>query len=370
MSRPRSKRNKGLVENLYRSTKGYYSYRNPVTGEYTGMGKDGNAAIAAAKRLNSILDKPRPLADRVLHRDTPTFGKHLDHMWKLWQDRAMAGKLAAKTLTDKRNRLKYIRATLADYYPNDISIKILNDFLESKTPRQATLYRSDLREIFRHAKARGIYTLPDNPADTIIIPDYEKARTRLSYEAFMIIRHRATPLIQKTMDLALHSLQRETDLVNIRRDTDVRIENGIMVLYVVQHKTKKHGKSAYLRIEVEPPLKAAIDALQDDVVSKWLLHYGLDARRHQIGKPLTAEYVSKGFAAARNKAMQLDGLFKDLAPNQLPTFHEIRSTGAKLYEDRGIDPQPLLGHTTAKQTQEYLDGHQQAWTTVRAGLAL
>ncbi|MEH6814187.1 MAG: hypothetical protein V7677_16760 [Motiliproteus sp.] len=56
--------------------------------------------------------------------------------------------------------------------------------------------------------------------------------------------------------------------------------------------------------------------------------------------------------------------------NQRPTFHEIRALGAHLYKEQGIDPQALLGHTDAKMTDHYLDGHGTQWTRVRANLVV
>ncbi|MPZ46814.1 MAG: hypothetical protein GEV05_26210 [Betaproteobacteria bacterium] len=44
-----------------------------------------------------------------------------------------------------------------------------------------------------------------------------------------------------------------------------------------------------------------------------------------------------------------------------PTFHEIRALGARLYKNRGINPQTLLGHTDPNQTLLYLEGHAKPW---------
>ncbi|MEY3220285.1 MAG: hypothetical protein RIT27_1642, partial [Pseudomonadota bacterium] len=51
------------------------------------------------------------------------------------------------------------------------------------------------------------------------------------------------------------------------------------------------------------------------------------------------------------------------------TFHEIRALSAHLYEEAGIDKkhiQMLLGHTTEKMTEHYLEGHGEKWTEIMA----
>ena len=53
-----------------------------------------------------------------------------------------------------------------------------------------------------------------------------------------------------------------------------------------------------------------------------------------------------------------------------PTLHEIRSLGAKLYEDQGISPQSLLGHADEKMTRVYLDRYEVKWIKADAVLTL
>ena len=47
-----------------------------------------------------------------------------------------------------------------------------------------------------------------------------------------------------------------------------------------------------------------------------------------------------------------------------PTLHEVRALGAKLYEEKGIDPQILLGHLDPKMTRLYLDRHKVQWVDI------
>jgi integrase len=91
----------------------------------------------------------------------------------------------------------------------------------------------------------------------------------------------------------------------------------------------------------------------------------LDSEKRTHLTQCLPDFISKQLKKARDKS----GYYKDLPVDARPGFHEIRSLGSKLYKDVGIDPQTLLGHTSAKMTKHYLDGHGVQWTEVSAGLA-
>ncbi|WP_347299292.1 tyrosine-type recombinase/integrase, partial [Clostridium perfringens] len=76
-------------------------------------------------------------------------------------------------------------------------------------------------------------------------------------------------------------------------------------------------------------------------------------RRHPLkacAAVLSVFRLSKGFVKARNNS----GI--PLSENP-PTFHEIRSLAGRMYEkEYGKEfTQKLLGHTSEKMTQKYLD---------------
>ena len=68
------------------------------------------------------------------------------------------------------------------------------------------------------------------------------------------------------------------------------------------------------------------------------------------------------------------GISERVAPAQRPTFHEIRSLGAELYRRAGHPGdaiQRLLGHSSAKMTQTYLDrGVEVQYVDAAAGLVV
>jgi hypothetical protein len=72
------------------------------------------------------------------------------------------------------------------------------------------------------------------------------------------------------------------------------------------------------------------------------------------------EYASKAFARAREQAMANTDLFKNLRPEQLPTFHEIRALASHLYARAGFETesvQNLMAHTDPDMTRAYQRGH-------------
>ena len=88
-----------------------------------------------------------------------------------------------------------------------------------------------------------------------------------------------------------------------------------------------------------------------------------------VGQKLRPETLSRWFQDARDKTY----LFEDLPTLECPSFHEIRSLGAHLMEQAGIDRaiiQALLGHKQAKMTELYLDRYEQRWIEVTGGLEL
>lgn len=48
-----------------------------------------------------------------------------------------------------------------------------------------------------------------------------------------------------------------------------------------------------------------------------------------------------------------------------PTFHEIRSLSARLYDEQGIDAQALLGHKSPDMTAVYRDVRGAEWIEVK-----
>ncbi len=217
-----------------------------------------------------------------------------------------------------------------------------------------------MRQLFQHAIAEGL--LDDNPVDKTLARDVVVKRRRLTYEAFQKIREHADPWYRNALDLALQTLQRREDLVEIKFTMGPQLE-------LTQSKT-----GTAIAIDIGPELAAVIKRCRDDVPSPYLIHRKpkrkrkYTERRTQHWTQVSSEMLTRQFAAIRDA----QNLYPGMDPAERPSFHEIRSLGAEMYRQTGM-PEPeiqrLLGHRMAAMTAHYLDGHDTI-VRARAGLKL
>lgn len=401
MARPRKAGNKDLPDNLYVLKNGYFVYYRPdkqkgEQGHSIAMGGERGEAIKAAKILNAELVPASGLANKVLEAlqgPVTKFAEHLEYMRKFWVEQGEKGKLSIKTVKRYLQQLKHIETKFGDRIvdvgpdpKHKISVKEVADFLDSFSVNMRKLYRGQLSVIFQHAITRGIVELGKNPAEATLKVSVEVKRKRLTLEAFKAIRAQALPYIQNAMDIALQTLQRESDIVTMNRSNIVE-HDGKRFLRVTPEKTKRHN--VHLELEVTPTLDAILHRCFESTVTtlktnqpSYFVHYPFQngSLRRMANKPLKGVTLSKEFAYARERAIQAGFKFmvldddgkpvREMTKEELPTFHEIRALGAKLYEQAGIDPQPLLGHTTAQMTRVYLDRHKVTWVQSTAGLSV
>ncbi len=383
MARPRKRGSIDLPPNLYaekRDNAVYYVYRYPVKGKKYGtrhgMGRDRTQAIIAAQQLNSMLIMEESLVDRVLGRAN----LFSDWLEKYLQIRIDENALAEKSLKMLKYDISLMDEKLGKIPVADISVFHCSEFLETWTKdnkrRMAGRMRSQLIKCLDYAASNGM--IEHNPAEKTLPISAKVQRQRLTKEQFDIIYQLAPPHIQNAMMLGLITLQRREDIAAMKFKD---IKDGY--LYVAQQKTAKakkgarenaKNKAAHLMIKVNMELEETIaNCRRTGILSQHLIHHihgrrsaGATHTQVKPGMPLQPDNITRGFATARNKS----GLFDKLAANERPTFHEIRSLGAHLYKEQGIDPQALLGHTDAKMTKHYLDGHGTEWTIVSAGLMI
>lgn len=376
MNRPRRRGNRDLPINLYaKRIKGsvYYYYLRPDTRKEVSIGKDRTQAILAANQLNTILVKQISLVDKVLG-GANSFSKWISKYKKI---RFSEG-LADATKIGLENQLSKIDADLGSMPINDLSVFHIAEFLDQwitkEQLRTASHMRATLIKCLDYAVSQGL--INTNPASKTRPITAKTKRQRLTKEQFDAIYENAQPHIRNAMMLGLITLQRREDIVNMKF-SDIK-EGHLQVIQSKTGKAKKGArvdstnKSAHLRIEVTDQLQQVIQSCRSTrIVSKFMVHqirtqrYGGKVQGEiKKGEKLVADVLTRGFSSARDKT----GLFDDIPPRQRPSFHEIRSLGAHLYKEQGIDPQFLLGHTSAKMTSIYLDGHGLEWTTVSACL--
>lgn len=348
--RPRNPANKGMPPNLYGpDARGYFKYRHPQTKADHGMGSDRRKAIEAAHILNNRLSKADDLVTRVMASDKP-----LSQFLDVFKDKILPEhKLSNATLRDYKQKIATIKKeTWANKEPDDIGIDDISSFLDRFPPTQSNHYRSLLAMIFRYAIAKG--KAKQNPAANTIKKRLEVRRQRLTLTGFHAIYKHADQQLRNAMDIALHTLQRREDIVEMQRPKDGVIE-------VIQKKT-----GAAIRMRVAGPLVAVIARCNDGVASTYLIHQPVQRKSTIVGNKFAPETLSRRFKTARDASKFYD----DMPEPERPTFHEIRALGASLYKAKKKDPRMLLGHTTQSQTQAYLERHEIQWDDVEAGLVM
>ena len=373
MARPRKRRSKDLPANLYVNGS-YFVYRHPVTGKRRSFGSDRLKAMRAAKLLNEKLesDPVKLLVGKVLS-GAQTLAEYIDHWIEavLPTRRVNGEPLSAETVEEHLRKCRVIKKSLGAIPLMDLSQAAVAQFLNQQSSSEVyNKFRNLLSQILRHAVSDG--KIAENLAEKIVKRDLEKKkRNRLELSDFVDIYAASPPWLQRAMELALNIFQRNTDLRSLRF-ADLKPDG---YLYIVQSKTRKHGKSAYLRIPCSIPtvlsltghqtLEDIINSCRDDVVCPYILHRKPERRRPSKEKEHWAQKskkeLSKAFAQVRDSLVQ----FKNVPKEKRPSFYECVSLGMHLREGMGWDDEALKklkGHTSVRMTRHYLDGHD--WTTV------
>lgn len=353
----------------------YYLYRHPQTGQRHGMGGDLSEAKKAARILNAQLMDTTPAADRmvasVLGVDAPyrdSVGQFKGHLRTRRNKRGQP--MAEKTLLEYDRMLESTAQRWGSRETKAVTRRDVADLLDTLPDVSANKYRSILSQLFVFAVAKGLRD--DNPAQDTLKRTEVVQRTRLNLEDYQRIHAVAPPWFQVAMDLGLQSLQRREDLVWLRFD-DER-EPGW--LFVDQRKVEGHG-TGHIRIAVGTELRQVIARCRDAIACPFMIHRKptrtrreyLEAKAHPF--QVEPEMLTRQFKRLRDQV----GVGRDLAPPQRPTFHEIRSLGADLYRKSGHPEeaiQRLLGHSSAKMTQTYLDrrGLEVQYVDAAAGLTV
>ena len=336
--------NKGLPDNLYWTDKSqrWLKYIHPQTKKSSGMGSDKRAAITAAKKLNALLMTSNSLVDRVID-NSMTMIAFIDYYYGT----VVPGKnYKQKTLTLINGQRKHLEAHFGKTEIEDIGVRDCDALLDTRPPAMANNYRKLLKDIFKHAIAKGYYT-QHNPAEMTLQRLHKKERLRMTREEFDAIRGNAEPWCQIMMDIALITLQREGDILNFKYD-DIVDDRWNLI-------TQKTGKP--ISIPVSEQLRRLIEQSRaDGVISRFVIHkrHPRSKRGKEFGK-ININSFNAWFLNLRKET----GIYDHLPAKKWPSFHEIRALGTKLYRDAGIDPQPLLAHENIAMTDHYDSGHKE-----------
>lgn len=363
--RRRSSRKAGWPANLYEDH-GYFTYRNPSTGERFGLGRARaeafTQAIEANLHLAGQLRKER-LIDRITGAQNRTLKAWLEKYAELLAARDPP--LAQNSLNAYRNLANRARSMLGpETKVRAITALQIADGLEAlaKSGRASTAraLRGFLHESFRMASLKGWRDANDNPVREVRGPTVNVKRARLTLQQFRAVYDGSIPTwLRNAMALALVSSQRREDIalaqIKAVRDGGWWIEQG------------KGGSRIMIPLELRLDVfglslgEVIRQCRTTGVLSRHLIHQTAPKGGSPAGKPIWKDTISRTFS----KALAPHGF--DFGDKRPPTFHEIRSLSARLYKAQGnVNVQELMGHKSPNTTLLYQDGRGE-WVQVRVG---
>jgi integrase len=354
-----------------------YKVRNPLTGKRVTFENEATARTAAGK-LNEwlVIEARRKLLDDGRPR--------VSHVIKRWREERLPY-LPWDTSTREGNgyRITRIETELGERPIADVTCSEAEEWLKfCGTADQFNGWRRLFCEVWEFAYSKRIVERIEvdriqERSTSKKLAINRKKRQRLEMQGFVATHTHAPAWLQIAMEQSLVTLQSRLEVCNMKH-TDYRTG----YLYVIRDKTSADSDMAFIKIKLTDQLEdIRRRALKlDDIVSPFLIHRRPDrARREWMdGKAhwsyINPNYVSRAFQDARDAS----GYYKDLEPDEKPSFHEIRSLGARIYQAQGKSKkfiQMLMTHASAKTTEIYLEGGAQALTdddyvTVAAPLTL
>lgn len=363
--RRRSERKRLWPKHLYERD-GYYSWRNPLTKEEFGIGRDKAKAFTEAVEANLHIQKltHRP---RLIHRITGDSDRSVEAWNTKYQTLLAKQDYAAVTLkTYKSLGLRLVRMLGAGTPMASIKALAVSEMLEAVVmegkARTAQALRNFAGGWFREARVVG-WTEESPVGDTRLSVSVEVKRSRLTFAVFMDLYEAVTiPWLKNAMALALVSAQRREDIAEAQFK-DFR-EGG---WWCVQHSEK--GANPH-RIFIPLDLRLNVFGMslgevvaqcrRSGALSKHLVHQTVQRGNSPIGRKIWMDTLSKRFGDA------VERLGVDWSPKTPPTLHEIRSLSERLYAAQGgINTQELLGHSDAAMTAIYHDSRGSEWTRIK-----
>lgn len=379
----RKRANQFLEPNLYKSTvkgKVYWAYRDPITKKRRGLGSDRATAVSLARQLNSIRLNPGNQVDAIvsgIENDLPqhiSAGLYFGNVVDRYIEEAVPEKdWSAQTDKNMQAMMKRFKLEFGDKPLHHVNVIFLNEWLGKLTKNAYVKHRTRLIDIFKFAISKG-YT-KENPAEATMVKTpkvKDKLRKRLTLDTYKAIYRIAEPWMQNAMDIALITLQRGGDIVEMEYG-DIKSDDSVERLYVIQNKNEKKSDKAFLAIEINSHLRAIIDRTKMDAGNcPYIIHANHKRRYKTPNKThlnqVLRDHLTKTFSKLRDET----GLFDGQDALSRPTFHEIRSLGIHLYKDvqrLGDDyTQSLAGHADLKMTDEYARGHKVEFNKVSADL--
>lgn len=336
------KRIKDLPPNLYEDN-GYFKYKKPKTNKWWMLGKDRNTAIKEALQINAMLEPISERVKEVLSESNKKYKLFKEFLEYFEIEILPNRKLAPATIIDYKRKLPHIKKAIGNKSFEEIGIFEIAEFLKQFPARQSNNYRSALKVIFQYAIAEGL--TKESPVEATIKKNDEVKRQRLTLDGFYKIRAHAPEWLQNTMDLALITAQRRSDLVTLKWEN---IHDGF--IWIEQQKVEKWGTG---KIKIPTTQKILSTLIKCKNSTEFVISHN--------NKPVNADYLTKEFAKARNKSKYFEEM------KNPPSFHEIRALSSFIQKKAGIETnktQVLLGHTSEKMTENYQERHEVIWNEV------
>lgn len=351
----------------------YYYYKMP-NGQLESLGRNipEQAAIDAAMALNIALNQQESLINRIskkaeeLHNynpQNPPMSQVIDEFKHAVLLSALsAGKQSQKTVDIKLNKLDEYMTLWSKTRVQEMRTFDLANLIRSKTAHAQQKHVPLLRDLFRYAVTAGYRDT--NPANELKAQQpEERIRQRHTFDGFMKIREIAPDWLKRAMDIALYSLQRRGDLVEIQITKD--INQSDRTIRVLQRKTRRYKTPVFIDIAMGDPLWNSVrDAIASPIHCPYLIHCrplrmdkrDIAAKSHPFA--VLPDYLSKQFSKWRDES----GVYNHLEKHERPSFHDIRALGIMLYYKAGHPKEyimALAGHATEEMTDHYIDGHEQ-----------
>jgi integrase len=227
-----------------------------------------------------------------------------------------------------RTAAKQLKEALVEFEPQQVTMadvaQVKRDYLGK--PRAGNQALSVLRMVFLYAVENGICT--SNPCIGIPLFPVGKRDRLILWGEYHAIRSVSSPMLQCFMDLCVTTGQRPDDVRRIRR-SDIEKNVGI---YFKQGKT-----GAKVKVLGNPGMWDAIEraeALHGRIASITLF---------RVAYSTIYEQWVKACATAGVEDAQL---------------RDLRALAATEAERQKLNPQALMGHTTAGMTRRYLRGRE------------
>lgn len=368
-ARKRDAKRRNWPDYLYKNGAGYFYWRDPMTKENHGLGRDQAKAFSEARAANLAIEQKRgsiSLAQKILEPEGKSLSAWADEYEVIYEQTRTTSAASIKTM---KAGVRAIRtAPFIDLYLRKITTAAVSSFIEEaigkRGPNMAALMRRTLADIFREAETKGLIDTGKNPVSVTRKPNIEVGRSRLTLDQFKVIYAAAAefePWVARSMELALVTAQRREDISKLKFSD---AHDGF--LFVCQTKTGARLRIPLsLRLDVlNLTIEEVIKRCRDSVVSKSMLHHARRLSNADRGGMINIDSLTRAFATARDKAQ-----IKWESGKTPATFHEIRSLAARLYADQygAVFAQTLLGHKSASMTEMYRDSRGAEWVEVKFG---